>query len=1062
MILLPDTIRMVFLSATIPNANEFAEWICRIKHQCCHLIYTDYRPVPLQHYLFPTGSDQVHLIVDELGKFREEAYQKAILSMQSAAEKQITDTSKQHARRKQDQGTTTDLEKVIGMCMTKNYLPCIVFSFAKKQVEKHATALNKTLDLTTRDEKLLIKEVFQNAVSTLPAEDQHLPAIEELFNLVLRGIGIHHGGLLPVMKEVVEILFQENLCKVLFATETFAMGVNMPAKTVVFAAVRKWDGVESRVLNTAEYIQMAGRAGRRGKDKQGLCIVLVDEKIEPETAKTMFLGNTTKLKSAFYLSYNMLLNLLRIEGGSAEYMIERSFRQFQTDKTTLARKERLESILRQLEVDLLSYLDREEVVKEYMDMEKTSKLLENASSSAPVHPEGAASATSVKDQQTTEAPAKEEALNTASAASKKSSKKKKNKQQSSTKLQRTASIVPATSCSSSDAPALRPPPTFQCPSGIDDVVALLQLYFGLRASINDNEEEIRRLKMQPEKIAPFLNAGRVVYVDGYGWGFVFSFAKKINSRDKRQAVSVSDDDFWQDWLLNVFVPTKSTTSTKAPPSATSSTPAGEKENKSSLPEKEDVAKINGHVEREVVADIVAVELSTLRRVSQVRAQQIEKRTAEEVRRLREPLLASLDLIVSQFEAKGGVPELQDYGLETADVEKIALLQSEVQTAKAQREKIEEEKLSQLHPIHKAILLEKYEERLKLMEEKRTLEAQLMRGTYEGGSSGSSSGTSSNGDHAPGAATARVEDAQTTRNGDDEDEKKNQEQAVEGASTSSSSSTAIVPVSSSSASSAKKDSTTPAGDIHISEELHAMMRVLRALDFVDNRHMIQLKGKLACELSSADEILLTELVFRNQFENLSPEHIVALLSCLIFDEGGATGNAGGAKGGGKGKGGGKKGGGKKGSKGSSSNSSSNGAIVPTGGKGSSGGAAPVSKFPALAQQFEAMKAVALDCGRIMEAAKLPNFDLEKYVEAALRPQLMDLCVFWMEGYKFQDLMNVTDIYEGSVIRVIRRLEEMLRELADALRTIGNTALQQKLHEGRAKLKRGIIFAASLYL
>lgn len=108
-----------------------------------------------------------------------------------------------------------------------------------------------------------------------------------MLQLLLHGVGIHHGGLLPMLKEVVEILFQENLCKVLFATETFAMGVNMPAKTVVFAAVRKWDGMEYRVLNTAEYIQMAGRAGRRGKDKQGLAITLLDEKIEPETAKSI-------------------------------------------------------------------------------------------------------------------------------------------------------------------------------------------------------------------------------------------------------------------------------------------------------------------------------------------------------------------------------------------------------------------------------------------------------------------------------------------------------------------------------------------------------------------------------------------------------------------------------------------------------------------------------------------------------------------------------------------------------------------------------------------------------
>ena len=119
--------------------------------------------------------------------------------------------------------------------------------------------------------------------------------------------------------EVVEILFQESLIKVLFSTETFAMGINMPAKTVVFTNTRKWDGLEYRILLSGEYIQMAGRAGRRGKDDRGLCIIMFDEKVEPETAKSMFLGSATKIYSAFHLGYNMLINLLRLEGASPDH-----------------------------------------------------------------------------------------------------------------------------------------------------------------------------------------------------------------------------------------------------------------------------------------------------------------------------------------------------------------------------------------------------------------------------------------------------------------------------------------------------------------------------------------------------------------------------------------------------------------------------------------------------------------------------------------------------------------------------------------------------------------------
>jgi ATP-dependent RNA helicase DOB1 len=110
-----------------------------------------------------------------------------------------------------------------------------------------------------------------------------------------RGIGIHHSGLLPVLKEVIEILFQENLIKCLFATETFSIGLNMPAKTVVFTNVRKFDGDKFRWISSGEYIQMSGRAGRRGLDDRGICVLMLDEKLEPAIAKSMVKGSADPL-----------------------------------------------------------------------------------------------------------------------------------------------------------------------------------------------------------------------------------------------------------------------------------------------------------------------------------------------------------------------------------------------------------------------------------------------------------------------------------------------------------------------------------------------------------------------------------------------------------------------------------------------------------------------------------------------------------------------------------------------------------------------------------------------
>lgn len=129
--------------------------------------------------------------------------------------------------------------------MERNYQPCIVFSFSKKECEALALQMAK-LDLNDKDEKDFVEKIFSNAIDTLSDDDRKLPQVSHILPLLKRGIGIHHSGLLPLLKEVIEILFQEGLIKVLFATETFSMGLNMPAKTVVFTNVRKFDGRDFR------------------------------------------------------------------------------------------------------------------------------------------------------------------------------------------------------------------------------------------------------------------------------------------------------------------------------------------------------------------------------------------------------------------------------------------------------------------------------------------------------------------------------------------------------------------------------------------------------------------------------------------------------------------------------------------------------------------------------------------------------------------------------------------------------------------------------------------------
>ncbi len=213
--------------------------------------------------------------------------------------------------------------------MLKNYNPVIVFSFSKRECEGLALTLAK-FEFNSTEEQELVTNIFNNAIENLAEDDRQLPQITNLLPLLRRGIGIHHGGLLPILKEVIEILFQEGLIKVLFATETFSIGLNMPAKTVVFTATRKFDGKEFRNISSGEYIQMSGRAGRRGLDDRGVVIMMCDEKLEPASAMDMVKGEADRLDSAFHLGYNMVLNLMKVEGISPEFMLERCFFQFQS------------------------------------------------------------------------------------------------------------------------------------------------------------------------------------------------------------------------------------------------------------------------------------------------------------------------------------------------------------------------------------------------------------------------------------------------------------------------------------------------------------------------------------------------------------------------------------------------------------------------------------------------------------------------------------------------------------------------------------------------------------
>jgi len=219
-VLLPHRVRFVFLSATIPNASEFATWVARVHSQPCHVVYTGYRPTPLQHYMFPSGGEGVFLIVDEKGNFKDTNFAKAmnVLAPEVSAAEQalgLHGGSKKGGKstkggKKRGGGQANDLIRIVEMIMTRNYSPVICFSFSKRQCEAYAASMvRKNFDFNTAEEKKAIEQVFHAAVDNLAEEDRKLPQIEAILPLLKRGIGIHHGGLIPLVKEVVELLFGE-------------------------------------------------------------------------------------------------------------------------------------------------------------------------------------------------------------------------------------------------------------------------------------------------------------------------------------------------------------------------------------------------------------------------------------------------------------------------------------------------------------------------------------------------------------------------------------------------------------------------------------------------------------------------------------------------------------------------------------------------------------------------------------------------------------------------------------------------------------------------------------
>ncbi|KAK6347763.1 hypothetical protein TWF718_005592 [Orbilia javanica] len=823
-IMLPDHVNLILLSATVPNTKEFASWVGRTKKKDIYVISTPKRPVPLEHYLW--AGKKMHKIVDQNKKFLEAGLKDANEAMSGKKDEKPGQSAPMRGNASQRGGqrggpnhrgqsarggrggnimrgssgatsfnrggrggrTTANQDKNLWVHLVQHLkkedlLPGCIFVFSKKRCEENADALSN-LDYCTANEKSAIHMIVEKSIARLRIEDRQLPQIRRLRDLLSRGIAVHHGGLLPIVKEMVEILFAKSLVKVLFATETFAMGLNLPTRTVVFSGIRKHDGKSFRDLLSGEYIQMAGRAGRRGLDSSGTVIIVGngDEAPPAGILKNMILGQPTKLQSQFRLTYNMILNLLRVEALKIEEMIKRSFSENATQtllpehqKMVTANEEGLKKLIRE-------------------------------------------------------------------------------------------------DCA-------------YCNEDLDVLHEAAVTYKTLT-------QELHALAIKNAQGKRMYCSGRVIVLQG---------------EDSTRTIGVlirSAQNTGADPIIQIL----KLTGTKDQKSPTDSIPFNH---------------VFAPIIRQVAGDAVkiketAVPLSQIEYISKtvVESRVTEARTGKAT-------------VVKQL-----AQELKDLG---QNFEDSAWAENDWTKIRDMRfQEVIKGRKSELQKIKKCKSLgcPNFPRHFRARNEEYKLQEKI----------------------------------------------KNLKQLISDQ------------------------------NLQLLPDYEQRVRVLKQLDFIDESSRVQLKGRVACEINSANELVLTELILENTLADFEPEEMVALLSAFVFQE-----------------------------------KTDTVPVVP----------------PKLERGKEKILEIAKRVNQIQsEHQVLINAETDDF-EGRPRFGLMEVVYEWAKGMSFERITDLTDVLEGTIVRVITRLDETCREVRNAARIIGDPALYQKAEKCQEMIRRDIISCGSLY-
>ena len=328
LIFAPPSMRFICLSATVPNIFELGKWLAEIRPHPIEVVESKVRPVPLQHRVWSLAGEVGE--VDDVDRLRRDARAAGGgggRGRRGGGRRGGRDERRGGPRpRFEDPALAT--ERLLDVVQDRGELPVLVFAFSRKDCERLARR-NARRDLLTPKERNDMLALQKELLASFALDERELQG--ELLTMGRRGLGFHHAGVLPIHKELVERMFTSGLLKMLFTTETFALGINMPARTVVFHSLSKFDGIEMNWLRCREYLQMAGRAGRQGIDDEGLVYSVLDAKaLEEAPVERILSGGPEAVMSRFQLSYSSLLHLVPSLGLERVHEAwEKSFNRFQ-------------------------------------------------------------------------------------------------------------------------------------------------------------------------------------------------------------------------------------------------------------------------------------------------------------------------------------------------------------------------------------------------------------------------------------------------------------------------------------------------------------------------------------------------------------------------------------------------------------------------------------------------------------------------------------------------------------------------------------------------------------